>query len=32
MAAKYGWVDLWYEFIMRFDPIVIRLDPASRAS
>jgi hypothetical protein len=31
MAAKYGWIDRWYELIMRFDPIVIRLDPASEA-
>jgi hypothetical protein len=31
MAAKYGWIDRWYEFIMRFEPIPIRLDPATGA-
>lgn len=32
MAAKYGWIDRWYEILVRFDPIPIRLDPASEAS
>lgn len=31
MAAKYGWIDRWYEFLMRFEPIPVRLDPASSA-
>ena len=27
VAAKYGWVDRWYEFVMRHETIPIRLDP-----
>ena len=27
IAAKYGWVDRWYEIIVRRDSIPIRLDP-----
>jgi len=32
MAAKYGWIDHWYEILLRPDPIPIRLDPAPGAS
>jgi general stress protein 26 len=32
MAAKYGWIDHWYEILIRPDPIPIRLDPAPGAS
>ena len=32
MAAKYGWIDRWYEIVIRPDPIPIRLDPAPGAS
>ena len=28
IAAKYGWVDRWYELFVRHDTIPIRLDPA----
>jgi len=31
MAAKYGWIDRWYEILIRPDPIPIRLDPAPGA-
>jgi hypothetical protein len=31
MASKYGWVDRWYGFLVHFDPIAVRLDPASGA-
>ena len=27
IAAKYGWVDRWYEFLVRHETIPIRLDP-----
>jgi hypothetical protein len=27
IAAKYGWIDSWYEFLVRHDTIPIRLDP-----
>jgi hypothetical protein len=27
MAEKYGWIDRWYELILRGDPRPIRLDP-----
>jgi hypothetical protein len=27
VSAKYGWVDSWYEFVVRHDTIPIRLDP-----
>jgi len=27
MAAKYGWVDHWYELVVRNETIPIRLDP-----
>ena len=30
MAAKYGWIDRWYAFLVRYEPIPIRLDPAPR--
>jgi hypothetical protein len=32
MAAKYGWIDRWYEILMRPEAIPIRLDPAPGAS
>ena len=32
MAAKYGWIDRWYEILIRPDSIPIRLDPAPGAS
>jgi hypothetical protein len=28
MAEKYGWIDRWYEILMRYDPVPIRLEPA----
>ncbi len=31
MAAKYGWIDRWYQTLFRFDPIPVRLDPAPGA-
>jgi hypothetical protein len=27
MAAKYGWIDRWYDILLRGDPTPIRLDP-----
>jgi hypothetical protein len=32
MAAKYGWVDHWYEMLVRHDTIPVRLDPDGKLS
>lgn len=32
IAAKYGWVDRWYELIVRHDTIPVRLDPDAAPS
>jgi len=31
MLEKYGWIDRWYELLVRFDPIPVRLDPPADA-